>query len=227
MDDAGAVWSKHWYELKHGRSFHGGLFSLYRFHIRARAVNRYLDRHFPKDGVLVECGSGSSQTSARIVKRARRLFAMDISSVALDEARQMKVLDGLVRADINNLPFKDGSLDGVWNLGVIEHYGMEEIRAALGEFHRVMKGGGTLMMFWPSRIALDRAVFMVLEFFINLYAGNDFRFFPDEPSRLKSKDEGKAIMGKAGFSDCEVHFPVWDMFTEYVVICRKPSTEQD
>jgi SAM-dependent methyltransferase len=222
MENYGEIWSKHWYDLNKRGSLFGQFCRAYRILIRAKTLNSFFERYFPKTGVFVECGSGSSQTSSRILKSERLLYALDISREALEEATKVRVLDGFVKADIKKLPFKEGSIDGIWNLGVIEHYKPDDRETILGEFHWAMKPGGTLLMFWPSWHALDKYILGILQAFFGLFLGRDFRFFPDEPCRLGSKKEGIDIMTSMGFTDCEVHFPMGDLFTEYVVICKKP-----
>jgi len=50
-------------------------------------------------------------------------------------------------ADIRNLPFEDNFFDGVYNLGVMEHYSEKEIEEILAEMKRVLKDEGKMIIF--------------------------------------------------------------------------------
>lgn len=58
-------------------------------------------------------------------------------------------------ADVRKLPFEDGSFDGYWSLGVIEHFwdGYEAIRS---EMRRVLRPGGFLFLTVPAMSPLRR-----------------------------------------------------------------------
>ncbi|NJL44251.1 MAG: methyltransferase domain-containing protein [Nitrosarchaeum sp.] len=216
------TWDLHWKHLRSGRSVFGKLCSIHRILFRARAVRKYLDKTFPDAGLFVEAGSGSSQTSVLIPKRRREIIAVDISAEALKEAKKIPVLDRFVRADIRKLPFTRNSIDGIWNLGVMEHFHPKDIDTILKEFLRVLKPGGMVVLFWPSRIASDKVLLTAIETVHNLLSSRRLQFFPDEVSRLRSKQQGIEILARNGFEQTRVYFPLLDLFTEYVVVARKP-----
>jgi SAM-dependent methyltransferase len=55
----------------------------------------------------------------------------------------------LLRADIRELPFADGSFDAVYTMGTIEH--IDEYREAIREVHRVLKPGGRAVIGVPHK----------------------------------------------------------------------------
>src|SRR5262245_20917036 len=63
-----ADWSKHWSDSNQ-RSISQRFFSFYRKIVFARAVAYFIDRYLPGEGLLVEAGSGTSETSMLIDKR--------------------------------------------------------------------------------------------------------------------------------------------------------------
>ncbi|MEK9183901.1 MAG: class I SAM-dependent methyltransferase [Patescibacteria group bacterium] len=79
------------------------------------------------DGQVAEIGSGS-----------RRLHP-DIINVDIHPWEEVDVL-----ADAHDLPFKDGSLDGVVSAWVLEH--LKNPLQAVGEMKRVLKSGGYLYL---------------------------------------------------------------------------------
>ena len=200
------AWESHWKNLK-GNNV-GSLMSIYRKQIRARCVASFFERFFPKEGLFVECGSGSSETSSRI-RGNRHLVSLDFALEPLCIARNIKTVRSCVNGDILALPFKRNSVDGIWNLGVMEHFVRDNQVKVLKEFLRVLKPGAKVVLWWPPKIALDHAI-------LSLF-GN---FFPDEPGRV-TKREAKEIMMSAGFVDVKTYFPLSDAFTELVVVGTK------
>ncbi|MFH0832272.1 MAG: class I SAM-dependent methyltransferase [Candidatus Aenigmatarchaeota archaeon] len=211
-------WDDHWKKLD--KSFFGRLTEFHRKIIISKAVSYYMDRYFPDKGTFVECGSGTSQTSIKINKRKRRLIALDISSQALNEARNVKKIDHFIKADIFRLPFKDDCIDGIWNLGVMEHFSKSEISHVLSEFYRVMKDGSHIILFWPPMHGSSQIALRPVEKFFNMLKKEKFQFFPGEISKPKSRSHAKSLLGSK-FKVVDIHFDRRDMFTHYVVVCRK------
>ncbi|MFW5798540.1 MAG: class I SAM-dependent methyltransferase [Planctomycetota bacterium] len=65
--------------------------------------------------------------------------------------------------DVRALPFDDGSFDGYWSLGVIEHF-QQGYLDILAEARRVLRPGGILFLAAPSMSPLRR-----LKAKLNLY----------------------------------------------------------
>ncbi len=200
------VWEAHWQRLD--TSMAGRLFSVYRRHVRARCVARWVGRCFRTDGVYAECGCGSGETSSRIRCR-RTMLAVDVCLAALHAALRQPCYRAGLLADARALPLKDESLDGVWNLGVLEHFKPDGQRDVLKEFHRVLKPGGCALLWWPHTWGLDH---LLLSAFGN--------WFPPEPGRC-GPAAMRSICREAGFRDVRVHWPLGDCGTELLVVCRK------
>lgn len=207
------VWNRHWRSLQ--GTLRGRLFSSYRRAVRSRCVARFVEQYFPNEGVFAECGCGSGETSQRL-KGARTFLAVDFAETALRQALSAAEYAGGVLADIRELPFRDESLDGIWNLGVMEHFEAAEQQRILLEFHRVLKPGGRILLWWPPRIALDRIVLL-----------NSSRLFPKEIGRLNQREAAERV-GSAGFDMVNVTLPWSDCFTEMLVAARKqPSPRSE
>ena len=156
-DDA-RVWDLHWAALSGRNSLFGRIASLVRTELLSRAVRAFADAHFPEDGVLVEAGCGTAESSSRLDPRGRTLVALDISRLAVRAARRVPAFRGLVQGDLFRLPFRDGSVAGLWNLGVMEHFPPDEGRTLLSEFARVLRPGGVALLFWPPEFGSSRLV---------------------------------------------------------------------
>ncbi len=203
-------WDAHWSRLQHSRMI-GKLFSAYRRHIRARCVASYINRYFPAHGLFAECGCGSGETSCRLSSK-RTAIAVDFSEIALRQALRFPCMHAGVLADLRELPFRDQSLDGLWNLGVMEHFSADEQLQILREFHRVLKPGGRMLLWWPPPYGLDHLVF-------RWFGG----LFPAEPGRL-NRAEVSGIAQAAGFDVLEVDFPITDALTELVLIAERRTS---
>ena len=147
---------------------------------------------------------------------------MDISRLALRAARRVPVFNGLLQGDLFRLPFRDGTVAGLWNLGVMEHFPTEEGRALLREFARVLRPGGVALLFWPPEFGSSRLVLAPIEA-LRSRAGAPFRFFPDEVNRLRSRAHGIAMLEGTGLEPVVLSLSARALFIHLVVVARKPG----
>ncbi|MDP2750791.1 MAG: class I SAM-dependent methyltransferase, partial [Nanoarchaeota archaeon] len=216
------TWNAHWISLKKRRSFIGNFLELFRKQIISRAVSFYFDKYFGKEGTFIEAGSGSSQTSLRIKKLKRKIIAVDISEEALKEAKKVKIVDETKLADIRKMPFKKNSIDGVWNLGVMEHFEEKEDVKIIDQFYELLKKDGKVILFWPPDYALYRSITVPFEFVMKtLFGRKDFVVFPNEINRIHSKTHLMSILKKTKFKKYKIHFNARDAYTHYVVVLFK------
>ncbi|HEY3123117.1 MAG TPA: class I SAM-dependent methyltransferase [Thermoanaerobaculia bacterium] len=215
------VWDEFW--TTRGRnSLFERLSSFLRYRILAPAVRTYTDRFFPFEGVFVECGCGTGQSSSRISKFGRRLIALDVSMGALRSARAVPTYTDHLQADIRQLPFPDGSISGIWNLGVMEHFEADEGQGILVEFRRVLEPGRAVVLFWPPNFSSTRWILGPIERVLTWWRGKPFRVFPDEVNRLRSRRHAFATMASAGFQPLAADFTFRDWFIHIVAVGRKP-----
>ena len=193
-------WLKHW-SGDFQETFSQRFFSFYRKAVFARTVGHFVNRYFAGSGIFVEAGAGTSETSCRIAKSggARCLVALDLVREVLE--RTDPIMDVRICGDIFAMPFASDSVDGVWNVGVMEHFVHTDIDLILGEFHRVIRPGGRVVLLWPAIFSVPQRMLRVVEFFINLRRkGEDrFRFHPDEISQIRSIQEGRDVLARNGF----------------------------
>lgn len=100
---------------------------------------------------VLEIGCGRGGFSKELAARGAELTAADFSPAAVAIARQL--LDGLpnVRtevADVQALPYPDGTFDRVVSLETLEH--VPDWRQGLRELVRVTKPGGKLVITTPN-----------------------------------------------------------------------------
>jgi len=194
-------WSDHW-SRDHQNSPHQRFFSFYRKFVFAGGVSYFVNKFFQDEGIFVEPGSGTSETSVKIDKRggARMLVAMDLILPVLFTCND--VMDVRLCGDNFHLPFIDGSINGIWNVGVMEHFTHSEIDVIMKEFYRVLKTGGRIVLLWPGTDSVPQKILHMLEKIINIKKRQDkFRFhrIPKEISQIGSQDEGREIFSRNGF----------------------------
>jgi SAM-dependent methyltransferase len=193
------AWSEHWSGDKQ-ESFSQKFFSFYRKAVFARTVGYFVNRFFPEKGIFVEAGCGTAETSGRIDKRggARKLVATDIVQPVLKHCHP--VMDSRVCGDIFCLPYADDSVDGIWNVGVMEHFTQEQINRIMREFHRVLKPQGRIILLIPGADSVPQKMLRVVEKIIHARGKNkNFRFHPPEISQIKSKKQALDILNRNDF----------------------------
>lgn len=111
----------------------------------------------PGDAVLdAGCGTGRALPALRAVVGPRgTVLGVDLTPAMLEAAaRAGRTESGvLIRADVAQLPLRDGSLDAVFGAGLISH--LAHPGADTAELARVVRPGGVLALFHPiGRAAL-------------------------------------------------------------------------
>ena len=109
-----------------------------------------------KDVLEVGCGIGTD--ASRFARAGARYSGVDLTETAIELARRRFELAGLTgsfrQADAGRrLPFGEAAFDLVYANGVIHH--MRDAAAAVGEFHRVLRPGGTAIVMLYHRGSLN------------------------------------------------------------------------
>ncbi|MEK7625470.1 MAG: class I SAM-dependent methyltransferase [Patescibacteria group bacterium] len=105
-------------------------------------------------GSVLEAGSGSGKGTL-LLNQIFKKTLLDISTVALDYAKYLKdkfkvINVEFVEGNIFTLPFADGLYNFVWNIGVIEHYKLSEIKSIIKEMVRVSSKPGIVAVAMPN-----------------------------------------------------------------------------
>ena len=162
-----------------------------------------------------------NQVDADVVRYAR-VTALDISQFALDRYRALNgSLAQVFKGSIFQIPLPDNSMDGVYNLGVMEHFTEEEIHRILKEFYRVLKPGGRLLLFWPPEFGFSVVFIKIVHFVLNNVLKKNIKLQPDELTRILSKKHGKQMLETAGFAMTDYYFGAKDAFTHVILTAEK------
>lgn len=108
-----------------------------------------LDRfasNFSKDSLLCDAGCGPSGHIGRyIFDKGIPVVGVDIAERCVELARKYNPLMRFERCDMAELPFEDGTLDGVIAYYSIIDTPKNHVGRFFREFHRVLKPGGRLL----------------------------------------------------------------------------------
>lgn len=198
------------------------LSGIYRRLIVKTILNHFIRKHFAKGQKVLHAGCGSGQVDVDI-RDLIDITALDISAHALKIYRKVngdkcKTIQGNIFA----LPFEDNSFDGLYNLGVIEHFTPEEIQQILAECKRVLKPGGKIVVLWPPVFGFTVFVLDTAHFILNKIFRQKVKLHPDEITRVRSRKHATETFQKAGFDIIEYYFGMRDLFTQAVVVGSKP-----
>lgn len=100
---------------------------------------------------VLEYGCAQGEWALKIAATAKRVDAIDISDVAINQARNQAMLRGASNVffetmDAQATSFPDNTFDLVFGSGIIHHL---DTRRSLEEIHRILKPGGTALFSEP------------------------------------------------------------------------------
>lgn len=105
------------------------------------------------DAVVLEAGCGEGYGAQLIRTVARRVVALDYDELTSQHVARAYPQLNVLRGNLATLPLRDGSVDVVANLQVIEHLWDQE--GFLAECRRVLRPGGTLIVTTPNRLTFS------------------------------------------------------------------------
>jgi dolichol-phosphate mannosyltransferase len=226
-DDQG--WDAYWetQKTKAGGLVYDAIASIYRKWIIRPSLNAFVEKYFPPGGEVLHAGCGSGQVDLDIRNHVK-ITGLDISVKALDFYKKTnKDHCQVLHGSIFEIPLPAESMDGVYNLGVMEHFTEGEIRAILAEFHRVLRGGGRAILFWPPEFGLSVMFFKGLKAAFAAAGQPDKKFHPDEITRVRSRKHVTELLESAGFTVLQYYFGPKDVFTYSVIVAEKPTHRHD
>lgn len=189
-----------------------------RAHLRALELARIA----PGDRVL-EVAVGPGTTLVEILARVDRsnvVHGVDISPGMLERAARAVAAAGydnveLREADARKLPYPDHSFDLVYNGFMLDLIRLQDIPVVLGEFRRVLRPGGRLVLVHMSKRDPDR-----ITWFERIYAAL--------PDRLVRRVLGlcrpvvlESYVREAGFVDVRREF-VGGLMPSEIIVARRP-----
>jgi dolichol-phosphate mannosyltransferase len=220
-DDQG--WDTYWSNgTSAGNMLYMIVATLYRRTIIAGRLATTIRKTFASDSELLHAGCGSGQVDVSF-QNQMQITAVDSSLRALKTyVRTVPHAKSVRHASIRALPYKAASFDGIYNLGVMEHFPENEIVAIVREFRRVLRPDGRLLLFWPHTRATSVAFLRVWRALRSLHSRRNVPLHPTEVSLVRSKKWLAELLEKAGFEIESYEFD-WKDFWVQAVVTARPS----
>lgn len=124
--------------------------------LRSHLFTSVTRKWLPSGGRILEGGCGLAWLAWRLHLLGYHVDALDYASRTIDFLKEQVPEVNPVLGDVMALPFEEGSFDGYWSVGVIEHF-YEGYQPILAEAARVLKPGGFLFATFPHMSRLRRA----------------------------------------------------------------------
>ena len=222
--DIKSNWDEYWRSKDDVKgTVYDAVASFYRKFIIQPNLNYFSAKYFMPGAKLLHAGCGSGQVDTKINDKYS-ITALDNSIPALHIYKRYNADSGdIIDADIRSIPFRDGAFDGVYNLGVMEHFTEKEIEAILSEFYRILKPNGRLIIFWPPSFGISVIFLKSLRSVSKKLFGRDIKLHPDEITLIDSRKHVAGIFDRANFRIKEYYFGSRDLFTQMVIVAEKKS----
>ena len=216
-------WDHYWKLQARGQKAYGFIANIYRKYIIKGTLNKHIEKSFIPNSKLLHAGSGSGEVDLDIC-RSMEVVAIDFSSHALSTYIECHPNVELIsQADIFQLPFPDATFDGVFNLGVMEHFNDKEMVIALTELRRVIKNNGKILLFWPPKWGLSVFVLRTVHWIARKIFDKNLNLHPAEINLLSSRQHCQRFCSAAGLQIVGFQFGPRDLFTHQIVTLKPDS----
>jgi ubiquinone/menaquinone biosynthesis C-methylase UbiE len=211
-------WDAYWNESgETGNPVYEIIAGVYRRGFIKRNLEKAIRRVFLPGSSLLHAGCGSGQVDTDI-QNEMKITALDISKGALGlYSRNNKNAAAIVHVSIFDLPFPDATFDGIYNLGVMEHFTENEITRILRELRRVLKPSGKIVLFWPHARSTSVLFLRLCHQFLRSAMKSDKQLHPPEISHMQSRRHAQKILASAGLELCDYSFTINDLYVQSVL----------
>lgn len=218
-------WDDYWRDSAADRSLFAIIARQYRRFLISPSLRHFFRRYFRDEPgrIYLHAGCGSAESDRRIGYASASFVLLDSSTEALKLARRGATSPNvhLVCGDIFHPPFRDAAFDGIWNLGVMEHFQATEIERAFAALGRTLKIGARCLIFWPPTYGLSVIALSSFLRVANAVRRTPLRLYPDEVSLFSSAQWATGLLRAAGLAIERTHFGIRDLFTYVVVVIAK------
>ena len=174
MQEWDTYWAK---DQKAYNTIYDSVAVFYRKYIIKPYLGRYFKKYFTSDSTILHAGCGGGQVEEGF-DASFTIIGMDISHNALSLYRRCHDRSNLILGDITTIGIKDETIDGIYNLGVMEHFSEDEIHTIFREFHRIIKKNGVIVVFWPPKFGLTVIALRFGHFFLNSILQKNVQLHP-------------------------------------------------
>lgn len=166
---------------QHWQSYWDGLQDYESYANDDRIVGRLLPE-LPASPLVLEVGAGTGRDSVALAQRGAQMIVVDYIPRSLDIVREAARRNGVeipvVCADARQMPFRDGTFDGVFHAGLLEHFRAPQDQRLLDENARVLRPGGVLLVDVPQTYHLYTLAKQTLIALGRWFAGWETQYSP-------------------------------------------------
>tara|TARA_B100000989_G_scaffold64508_1_gene44688 strand:- start:5475 stop:6905 length:1431 start_codon:yes stop_codon:yes gene_type:complete len=196
--------------------------SIYRKIFIKSRLEYFVKKTYSYDSELLHAGCGTGHVD-RFLSGNYNLTAIDISKSAIQNyTANVPRAKSVYHMSIFATDFKNDSFDGIYNMGVMEHFTQQEIINILIEMKRVLKKNGKILLFWPHRYGTS-VIFLKAISHLYKIIGKTISFHPKEVSLMKNKKMISNICENTGLKLCTYTFNFRDLFVQTVICLKKDS----
>lgn len=190
---------------------------IYRNFLIGPSFKHYMLKNFKKHSEILHAGCGGGEVD-RFIANDYQITAVDISARALDLYKKINPKVIVKKSDIFNMNLNKKKFDGIYNLGVIEHFNTKKFLELMMHFKIHLKKNGKIILFWPPKYGLSVIVLHVIHFIINKILKIKLKLHPDEPFKYESKKKVEKILQPIGLRITNTHFNFKDAFTYKIIV---------
>lgn len=114
-----------------------------------RDVVKWTKRYLPKGSKVLDAGCGTAHTVWSLKRAGFDAWGIDYAAETIRAVNKIAPELQVIRGDVRSLPFEPSTFDGIWSLGVIEHF-WEGFDAIAQETARTLKRGGHAFVTVPT-----------------------------------------------------------------------------
>lgn len=192
--------------------------SIYRNKLIGPRLDFELSKAFPSGAQLIHAGSGAGEVDSCVSEKFR-ITAVDISRNAVEKYSQLHPGHKAIQLDIFKLDELSEKYDGLYNLGVMEHFSPQECTRILISAHSVLRPGGKVILFWPPHYGLSVLFLHFVHGVLRLIQGKNFQsLHPEEPNKASTPRVAQKVLEDSGFKLTRFSFSPRDAFTYIVIV---------
>jgi ubiquinone/menaquinone biosynthesis C-methylase UbiE len=148
----------------------------------------------PKHGTVLDAGCAAGRDCQLFVEKGFVVIGVDVSKGLLEIARRNVPEANFIYANFLNLPFEDEAFNGVWAHQSLLHLEtQDDVKVALGEFWRVLKPNGTLLVLVKAQTGKTKTAIVS-----DSFSKHD-RFF-----QYFTVNEINSLLSEAGFKSSRI-----------------------